>query len=216
MIKKESISKRTGSQFLIIGFLFIIFSIAILAIYVTFYAKKQELEKDMLNTFYEEQQIVDRTDIGLETSAGVKEESKSNIQNTKYVATIKIPKIKLERGLYSKNSYFNNVNRNIMILKESNYPDSEKGNFILAAHSGNSSVSYFRYLYKLSVDDEIFITYNHHIYKYKIVNIYDIPKTGKANIVRNHEKTTLTLITCRSGTKKQIIIISELNEVKEV
>ena len=41
-------------------------------------------------------------------------------------------------------------------------------------------------------------------------NIYDVEKTGTANIVRNAEKNTLTLITCRHNTNKQIVIICEL------
>ena len=49
-------------------------------------------------------------------------------------------------------------------------------------------------------------------YKYKVVNQYDIEKTGTANIVRNAEKSTLTLITCRHNTNKQIIYICELVE----
>ena len=40
--------------------------------------------------------------------------------------------------------------------------------------------------------------------------MYDIEKTGTANIIRNKEKTTLTLITCRHNTNKQIVVICEL------
>lgn len=106
----------------------------------------------------------------------------------------------------------NNVNKNIQILKESSYPDVAKGNFILAGHSGNARVSYFRKLDKLNRDDEVSIFYGGSEYKYKVVNIYDIEKTGTANIVRNAEKTTLTLITCRHNTNKQIVVVCELVE----
>ena len=91
-------------------------------------------------------------------------------------------------------------------------PDKENGNVILAGHSGNSSISFFKNLYKLSINDDVSIFYNGSEYKYKIVNSYDIEKTGKANIVRNIEKSTLTLITCRQNTNKQIIYICELVE----
>ena len=43
-------------------------------------------------------------------------------------------------------------------------------------------------------------------------DFYDIDKTGTANIVRNAEKNTLTLITCRHNTNKQIVYICELVE----
>ena len=42
--------------------------------------------------------------------------------------------------------------------------------------------------------------------------MYDIEKTGSANIIRNANKSTLTLVTCRHNTNKQIIIICELEE----
>ena len=67
----------------------------------------------------------------------------------------------------------------------------------------------------LKIDDEIYVIYGGFQYKYKIVNIYDIEKTGTANIIRNKEKTTLTLVTCRHNTNKQIIVISELVERTE-
>ena len=72
--------------------------------------------------------------------------------------------------------------------------------------------SFFKNLYKLETDDEVSIFYGGSEYKYKVVNQYDIEKTGTANIVRNAEKSTLTLITCRHNTNKQIIYICELVE----
>ena len=57
------------------------------------------------------------------------------------------------------------------------------------------------------------IVYNNKEYKYKMVNSYEIEKTGYAHIVRNAEKSTLTLITCKSNSNKQIVIICELVEV---
>ena len=138
-----------------------------------------------------------------------KEETKVEIN---YIAVIKIPKIGLEKGLASKGSYYNNVNRNIQILTESDMPDKEKGNVILAGHSGNSSVSYFRKLNKLENNDEVIISYNGKDYVYRMVNSYEIEKNGYAHILRNAEKTTLTLITCKHNTNKQLIVICELIE----
>ena len=118
-----------------------------------------------------------------------KEETKTD--STNYVAVIKIPKIGLEKGLCEKGSYCNNVNRNIQIMKESTYPDIANCTFILAGHSGSGKVAFFKNLYKLSQDDEVSIFYQVKEYKYKVVNIYDIEKTGTANIIRNKEKTTM-------------------------
>ena len=94
-------------------------------------------------------------------------------------------------------------------------PDKEKGNVILAGHSGNGRISFFKNLYKLEINDYVSIFYNGSEYKYKVVNLYEIEKTGKANIVRNVEKSTLTLITCKQNTNKQIVYICELIDVRE-
>ena len=123
---------------------------------------------------------------------------------------LKIPKINLERGLVSPTSIHNNVNENIQILKESDYPDKENGNFILASHSGRGKTAYFKYLNKLEIDDKVYITFNGKEYEYKVMNYYEINKNGTAHIIRNADETTLTLITCISNTNKQIVYICEL------
>ncbi len=143
----------------------------------------------------------------------------NNIQNNstkteqnveKYLGILKIPKISLENGFYDKNSKYNNVNKNVIIIKQSNYPDENLGNVILAAHNGNATVSYFRNLDKLSVNDVAYINYKNVEYKYKLVNTYTQPKTGNLIIYRNNEKSTLTLITCTKNSKTtQTIYIFE-------
>ena len=138
----------------------------------------------------------------------VKEEKQEEKIN--YIAVLKIPKIKLVRGLVDRNSYLNNVKYNVEILKDSASPEEQNGNVILAAHSGNARISYFRNLDKLVLGDDISLEYKSKIYKYKIVDIYLIDKTGTAEIIRNKNKNTLTLITCKHNTNKQIIIIAEL------
>ena len=134
-----------------------------------------------------------------------------NIDYTKYyVGNISIPKIDLKRGFVSKDSKYNNVNRNIYIVPESDYPDKEGGNFILASHSGTSSISFFKNLYKLTLGDKVDITYNNKNYTYIITNIYTDLKDGDVAIKRNKNKTTLTLITCTRGDKTtQTIYICE-------
>lgn len=140
----------------------------------------------------------------------------NNVINTasyNYVAVLKIPKINFERGLVAKDSKYNTVSRNIQIIKESDMPDVENGNLILAGHSGNSRVSFFRRLVELGIGDEAIVTYNGKTYTYRVVNTYDIPKTGTATIVRNYNATVLTLITCRQGTNNQVVYICELESV---
>lgn len=130
-----------------------------------------------------------------------------------YILYLKIPKINLNKGIVSKDSKFNNVDRNIQILKESDMPDIENGNLILASHSGNSNVSYFKDLNKLELNDNIYIEYNNKKYHYKIVNYYIVEKTGLIDIIRNKNKANLTLITCIENSNKQLVIICELYKI---
>lgn len=139
---------------------------------------------------------------------------KENINYTQYdyIGVIEIPKINLKRGFVDKNSKYNDVRYNVQILNESQMPNIEKGNFILAAHAGNTRVSFFKNIKNLSINDEVLIYFQNKKYSYKIVKTYEIEKNGYANIVRDKSKTTLTLITCKSGTNYQIIVICELKE----
>ena len=216
--KTKNNNGRKG-QLLIVGSFLIIIGIGILGgkIVNNYLDKKQE--QDLINNFYEQQEeyVVDvpvmEEELVEEEVVEQEEKKETTTPTINYIAVIKIPKIGLEKGLASKGSYWNNVNRNIEILSESDMPDVENGNVILAGHSGNSRVSYFRKLNKLQNDDTVSIVYNGKEYKYKMVNSYEIEKNGYAHIVRNAEKSTLTLITCKHNTNKQIVVICELVEV---
>ena len=134
----------------------------------------------------------------------------NNQNNEKYISVLEIPKISLKVGIYDKKSKLNNVNKNIYLLNESNMPNEENGNFILAAHSGNSNISYFKNLPKLVINDIAYVYYEGIKYKYKLVNNYEVDKIGKIAIVRNLEKNTMTLITCKRNTDKQLVFIFEI------
>ncbi|MGM9882114.1 MAG: sortase [Bacilli bacterium] len=142
------------------------------------------------------------------------EKSNNNYTYEEYLGIIEIPKINLYKGFYSKSSNLNNVKFNLYVLPESNYPNVNKGNLIIAGHSGNYNNSYFKDLYKLVQGDKINIYYNNSKYTYKIVNIYNEEKTGMIKIIRDSEKTILTLITCTKDDEyHQTIYIAELEGV---
>ncbi len=146
--------------------------------------------------------------------------AKSNDKNEKqnsFIAILEIPKINLKKGLYNINSKENNVDKNIEILHESQMPDINNGNFILASHSGTSKISYFKNLDKLNINDKLIIYYKTEKYTYKLVNIYEVDKTGSIEIIRNHNKRALTLITCNKNNKsKQLVFIAELDTIEQL
>lgn len=138
------------------------------------------------------------------------EEKKVNY--SKYLGILEIPKIGLKRGFYGFDSRYNNIEYNVTMVGGSTMPDVINGNLILMAHSGDAYISYFAYLYRLNIGDMAYVTYGGVKYKYQIVNIYNIPKTGKATITRNMDKTCLTLITCTkdSDTEQTIYILERV------
>ena len=169
------------------------------------------------NPSNENQNVVVDTE-ELENDSEIEGEDDENNQGTsspsitrKYIGFLEISKIDLNAGLVAKESYYNHVNRNIEILDVSDYPDVINGNFILASHSGNSKVSYFKNLYKLNLNDIALVYYKEYVYHYKIVNIYNVPKVGSLEIKRNPNETTMTLITCTKNSKtEQTVYILEL------
>lgn len=142
-----------------------------------------------------------------------KDKNKYTTPESYYIGKLEIPSINLSRGFTSINSKYNNVNYNITVIKGSSYPDVDKGNFILAGHSGSSYRGYFSKLYKLKVNDYAYVYYNNIKYKYKLEKIYEEEKTGTVRIYRDKDKNTMTLITCTKGSNtKQSVYIFNLIE----
>ena len=166
----------------------------------------------MTNSFYNGNEIVNIT----ENDASI-EQVENNLPETitnDYIGYLSIPKINLRKGFLDLRSSENDVEKNILVVKGSTYPDVEKGNLILAGHSGTGWKAFFTDLYKLNVNDELYVDYKNKKYTYKITNIYKQEKVGTVAIYRNYDKTTLTLITCTNfDSKTQTIYISELVSV---
>ena len=145
-----------------------------------------------------------------------KEETVETEVTNEYIGYLNIPKINLTKGFYSKKSKENDIDKNILVVKESSYPDVDKGNLIIAGHSGNSWKAFFNDLYKLNKGDYAYVTYKNKKYAYKIVNIYKQDKVGTIAIYRDYNKTTLTLVTCTNyESTTQTIYIAELQEITE-
>ena len=141
----------------------------------------------------------------------VYQQNEKEIDYSRYVGVLEIPKISLKRGFYNTDSKYNNIEQNVSMISGSSMPDVPNGNLMLMAHSGDAYISFFAYLYRLKIGDTAYITYQGKRYKYQIVNIYTVPKTGKVAIYRDYNKTTLTLITCtKNDDTTQTVYIAEL------
>ena len=173
---------------------------------------KNQQFNELLNDYIEQTSIEIET---TEDSEDIQEEQREEIKtqtnyNIPYTAILEIPKISLKRGVVDSTKNFKSINYAISVDNSSQYPN-EKGNFILYAHSGNSSIAYFKNLYNVQMNDDVFVYYNGVKYHYIIYEKYNIKKTGKASIIKSKEEKYITLITCDQNKKnEQIVILGKL------
>ena len=132
MLKRKEKNKNNlgKSLLLVIGSLLILLSLFLLFNHAYNSYKDNKKEQEILDTFYEEQEEIK------EIINDNNDKNDITINNSNYLAVLKIDKINLEKGLYNIDNKLNNVDHNIEILKESKMPDIENGNLILAGHNG--------------------------------------------------------------------------------
>lgn len=124
-----------------------------------------------------------------------------NKDNSNYISILEIPKINLKRGI----KLDTNVDKDITII---DYNKFINNNIILASHSGNCDVCYFKKLDKLELNDLIYL------YKDNIKKIYiieSIIEKKKNTFKLEDDIDSITLITCKKNTlDTQIIIKAKL------
>lgn len=135
--------------------------------------------------------------------------SKTNVNKYNYIAVLEIPKIGLKKGLVMATKNFKSINYAVSIDNNSKFPD-EIGNFILYAHSGNSKISYFDNIKKLTNNDIVKVYYKNVWYTYQIFGKYEITKGTNLKIFSDNENKYITLVTCSQEDKsKQIILLGK-------
>lgn len=194
--------------------------IAMLGAYLIFYnyvqAKKVVAYDYISREFYGDEKVVEVKKEKQKDDDEVKVIEIDDTYDDSYIGYLTIPKINLTKGFVDKRSKENNVEKNIIVIEGSDYPNVKKGNLILAGHSGTGWKAFFNDLQQLSTGDVMYVNYKNKVYEYKLVNIYKQDKVGKLSIYRNYDKTTLTLITCTNNdSRTQTVYISELQKVKK-
>lgn len=205
--KKEQLIKLVASFIFLIGSFMYIGRIA-----YNYYIELRDYNKaqEFLNIGKEETEEI-KVNIDEEEIKEQPKQEEKKTSNYNYIGVLEIPKINIKRGFLNIKDKGNNVNKNLQVIKGSDMPNVKNGNLIIAAHSGNSYISYFKNLDKLSNDDVAYVYFNNIKYTYKVAGKYDAEKNGKVTIHRDNKKNTLTLITCSQTDKtKQIVYILEL------
>ncbi len=190
-----NIMQKKISIVCIISLLFVI----VQAIWQVSYVQNKVKEEHAIETFFVE---------SVNKKENVKKEK--DVENIDYIAVLEIPAISLKKGLVPTNSKYNNIKYNIQILNNSINND-DLNDVYLAAHSGNSKVSFFKNLDKLNISDIAYLYYNKTIYKYMVDEIFEQNKDGTIIIPESKEKR-LILTTCSKDKEKQLIIICKLIE----
>lgn len=223
MTKRRKINKK--GQLLLVGLFLLLIGIIIIT-YLPIKTIKDKVFSEMKLAIYQDEINEDNETINDIGTSKVTNHTVPNNNQTEtttapkkyisytYIGQLSIPKIRFKRGFVKKESKYNNIEYNITIANEADYPDVKNGNFILMAHSGDAPISFFEQLYKLELGDIATVSYNAKAYYYRLVKTYQVEKTGKIAIYRDYNKKTLTLITCTHDdlTKQSVYIFEQTNE----
>ena len=102
-----------------------------------------------------------------------------------------IPKIEFDMNIYDS-SLYNNVDINIEMLDSS---DKWRNLYFFAGHSGSGENCYFNRIKELVYGDIIYVYMDGYVYVYKIVDRYNIKKSGFME-VEDGSFDLVYLITC--------------------
>ena len=146
--------------------------------------------------------IVEITEVKQEESI----KKTNNIIEEKEIMTHEIPKINFKGKIYNKTSKLNNIDKNIIIMNESDMPDKDGGIIIIGGHSGIGKYAYFKDLNKLDIGDEVIIYYLNKKYIYKVVEYHLDSKDGSISISNVNKKNKLFLYTCNPNDKNNYLV----------
>lgn len=167
--------------------------------------KEEQNEQNAINEL-----IDNKVDTTIENKVKLNHNMNNKTNNKyNYIAVLEIPKIGLKRGLVMATKNFKSINYAVSIDNNSKFPD-KIGNFILYAHSGNSKMSYFDNIKKLTNNDVVKVYYENVWYTYQIFDKYEITKGTNLKIYNDSENKYITLVTCSQEDKsKQIILLGK-------
>ena len=173
--KKEQLIKLVASFIFLTGAFMYIGRIG-----YNYYIELRDYQKaqEFLNIGKEETEVI-KVDIDDEDTQEQPKQEEKKAPNYNYIGVLEIPKINIKRGFLNIKDKGNNVNKNLQVIKGSDMPNVKNGNLIIAAHSGNSYISYFKNLHKLSNDDVAYVYFNNIKYTYKVAGKYDSEKMAK-------------------------------------
>lgn len=160
-----------------------------------FFIKTSKEEKEIYDQFF---------DFQISFSSVV---SQRKTMEEEILFTVHIPRINLERVVYTMDSSKNDVDYNVQILNGS---DLGKNFLFLAAHSGVGGASYFNRLVELEVGDIIWIDKGYEKLYFVVETLFYIPKNGYLEYSSLEVKDKLYLITCSLEYSNQQFVVKAM------
>ena len=204
--KRKKIKKMS---LFVIGSFLIVIGISIISLKILLDYQHEEKESKLIDLYIENTSSTNNVIITGNSEGNTSQNNISKVEN--YLGVLEIPVINLKNGFFDKESSLNTISKNIEILEESDMPDDENGNVILAAHSGTGRYAFFKNLFKLNINDKAYIYYKGLKYEYEIVKMDYQQKDGTITISTLEQDSYLILTTCDQKDKtKQIVIAAKL------
>ena len=122
--------------------------------------------------------------------------------------TLEIPKINLNKPCYFYSSKLNTVDKGLEQI--SNCKPNENCTIVIASHSGNSNISYFKNLELLSINDQAIIYFNQKKYLYLLKKITFQEKIGFITIPKNTYDLVLTTCNKDNENLQNIYLFTKL------
>ena len=131
---------------------------------------------------------------------------------------ISIPKLELEMPIYLGATYQHLADGAAHLSQTSIPLGGENTNSVIAGHRGWGGASYFRYITKLEVGDEVIITNLWETLTYEVVEIKIIMPNEVEKILIQPGRELVTLMTCHpyaSGGRQRYLVICEPVETNQ-
>jgi len=131
---------------------------------------------------------------------------------------ISIPKLDLEMPIYLGATYQHLADGAAHLSQTSIPLGGDNTNSVIAGHRGWGGASYFRYITKLEVGDEVIITNLWETTTYEVVEIQIIMPNEVEKILIQPGRELVTLMTCHpyaSGGRQRYLVICEPAEINE-
>ncbi len=138
----------------------------------------------------------------------VEVKEKITINQEQEIMTIVIDQISLVNKIYHHGSKENDIDKNVLLLPESDYPDKKNGTVLIGGHSGTGRIAFFAKLNELELEDKIKLIYKGNEYVYIVNNISKDSKDGKLRIDYPSQYNRLVIYTCHPNDKNSYLVVN--------